>query len=136
VNRIDPTGEFYLIKKIGGWGLKKIKCLSKDEAKRAFRKEGKDVMGSKKALKTFAKDKGKGKPILEKHGEGTEHWHTPDRKGGHGFIAGSIAAILTLLDYIDPIEYLFGELAGPEDTEINPNRQCETTDECSSTSEE
>jgi len=132
INYVDPTGfsAFYLAKRIGGWGLKKITGLSRDEAKKAFRKEGKDVMGSKKALKKFAKDKGKGDPILEKHGEGTQHWHRPDREGGHGFIAGSIAAMLTLIDYLDPIGILYGELAGPEeemDEMIDPDRDYSTT---------
>ena len=36
-------------------------------------------------MKKWAKDKGKGKPIREKHGDGTTHWHDPSRSRGHGF---------------------------------------------------
>lgn len=26
------------------------------------------------------------KPIKERHGDGTEHWHRGNREGGHGFV--------------------------------------------------
>ncbi len=84
VNMIDPDGLVgfgYAAKRIGNWGLKKLGKLSRDETKRRFRKERKDVVGSKKMLKKFAKDKGKGKtgkPIIEKHGDGTTHIHPPN----------------------------------------------------------
>lgn len=101
--------------------------VSRDEAKRAFKKEGQDIMGSKTALKRFAKDKGKGKgkPICERHGDGkgTQHWHDPGRGlEGHGFIEGAIGGALIVLNYIDPVDAfintIYGELAGPEDTMI------------------
>ena len=62
-----------------GMGLKKLGNLSRDEAKRLFRKYGKDVHGPKTFIKKIAKKKRAGKknkkgkrssqPIFEKHGE-------------------------------------------------------------------
>ncbi|MFH2067332.1 MAG: hypothetical protein ABIK15_19180 [Pseudomonadota bacterium] len=111
--------------------MKKLEKVSKDEAKRLYRKEGKDIIASKTTLKKLSKNKGKGKtgqPIFEKHGEGNWHYHTPDRKtvsgntkGGHGFVSGSIATIILLLNSIDPVEIMHGDLAGPEDSEFHPN---------------
>ena len=125
VNYIDPDGLLasYIVKRIGQWSLKKLGRVTRDEAKRVFKKEGKDIMGSKTALKKLVKKKGKGKPICETHGEGKKHWHTPDRDGKHAFIAGSIAGILTVLDYIDPVEIMYGNLAGPEDDMIGGNSE-------------
>ncbi len=103
--------------------MKKLGNLTRDQAKRRFRKQGKDIHGSKKFIKTLSKKKGKGKPIFEKSGKGHLHGHTPDRKnfqggrGGHGFtnslllIPGStIGATLfgdnafgKTIDFINPI---------------------------------
>jgi len=113
VNFLDPPGlsAFGAAKRIGKWGLKKLGNLSRDEAKRLFKKEGEDILGSKSQLRKWAKDKGKGKPIFEQHGEGTPHWHKPDRSGGHGFTAGTILGVLG--DLLDPFDA--GATAGPED---------------------
>jgi RHS repeat-associated protein len=96
VNFYDPLGEgkFGLVVRVGKWGLKKIRNITKDEAKRLYKKQGKDISGSKKQLKKFSKEKGKPRPEKpEKHGEGTYHYHLPDRRGGHGFIVRSNAII-------------------------------------------
>lgn len=46
INWIDPDGlaVFSVVKRIGEWGLKKLGGLSRDEAKRAFKKEGKEII--------------------------------------------------------------------------------------------
>ncbi len=95
VNYVDPEGygKFGIAIKVGKWGLKKGKILLRDAAKRLYKKQGKDVYGSKNTLKKWSKKKGKGKPPFEQHGEGAPHWHTPDRTGGHGFVPKTPAII-------------------------------------------
>jgi hypothetical protein len=98
--------------------LKKLKNLSRDEAKRRFRKEGKDIHGSKKFNKTISKNKGKGKtgkPIYERSGDGEYHYHTPDRKnvkggaGGHAFTNSGFVIPLSSLGNDIFGDNLFGD---------------------------
>jgi RHS repeat-associated protein len=88
INFIDPTGhgKFGTAIRVGKWCLKKLGNLTRDQAKRKYKKQGKDIHGSKTQLKKWSKSKGRGKPKFEKHGKGQPHFHPPDRSGGHAFV--------------------------------------------------
>ena len=103
---VDLTGlgKFGLVIRIGKWGLKKIRSLTKDEAKFLYRKRNKDIVASKNEMKKLSKKKGRQKPSTETHGLGNEHYHPSERtkffpdgssaKGGHGFIDKANVIIL------------------------------------------
>jgi RHS repeat-associated protein len=107
VNFIDPPGlgKFKIVKRIGQWGLKQLREVSREQAKKALNK-GTDIQGSKKQMKKLLKEKGKNNTSIhsvdetgrslkdglkpETHGDGAEHYHPRPRNGGHGFLNGTV----------------------------------------------
>ena len=98
VNKLDCAGTSWvgIAVKIGKWGVKITKRVSKSSARRLYREKGADICGSKQAIKKLSKKKGYKKPKIEQHGDGagrgTPHYHPPGREtdfgkhGGHGFV--------------------------------------------------
>ena len=98
VNKLDCAGTswFGIAVKIGKWGVKITKRVSKSSARRLYREKGADICGSKQAIKKLSKKKGYAKPKIEQHGDdagrGTPHYHPTGREtdfgkhGGHGFV--------------------------------------------------
>jgi RHS repeat-associated protein len=112
----DPSGEgkVGIAVRIGKSGLKLLKkAISRDEAKRLYRKEGQDVFASKQQIRKWGKEKGVKQVEPEAHGEGYLHGHPPRRTGGHGFIAGLTGVALfgdncfgEAVDLLNPISDL------------------------------
>jgi RHS repeat-associated protein len=137
---LNGLGKIKVAIRVGKWGLKKAGPLSKSEAKKHLAKGG-DVIGSNKMMKKLQKEKGIGKPIKEKHGDGTTHWHRADREGGHAFVEGAAVVpgsalgndmfgdnpfadvvdffnpLSDLQDIIDLFNDLFGETGEDEEAE-------------------
>ncbi|MEW5980562.1 MAG: RHS repeat-associated core domain-containing protein, partial [Acidobacteriota bacterium] len=106
LKHIDPTGRgkvsvfFRVITKIVEKDGQKVvykkvtkDCLTRDEARRLFRKQGGDVFGSRKGSKNVA---GKGaieEPVQGKAGDNLPHFHDADRLGGHAFYGVTGVAI-------------------------------------------
>lgn len=104
VNWVDPYGygKFFTVFKIAGKGTKYVRKITRDEARRLYRKRNIDIATSKKSMRSMVKRKGikdsKGKKYIDDkpHGKGDPHGHTADRLPFSGK-KGKAAHVFTFL---------------------------------------
>ena len=150
---VDGKGEgkIGLAIRVGRWGIRIIRKITKDEAKRLYRKEGSDICGSKQVIKRMSKRKGmdiQGPEVHSDHfGMGNEHYHMPGKKrrtvtgarGGHGFVKNLTAVGLfgdhwytEAVDLVNPISDINDilDIIDPDVNEIEVDVECEEECQC------